>query len=354
MSTLDDREKLNGGDPGGMSGHLEGFSDQLREAVRMGRETPLKVSGEGVGSVAVVGMGGSAIGGSMAAGHLAGSLKVPLSVVRGYELPGYVGRSTLVYVSSYSGNTEETLSAYAEARARGARIITSTTGGEVGRIAAQEGHDVVNVPAGYPPRAALGFSLVPLLFVLGRLGLAPDPSGDLEDTIAVVEEGVGRLGLDAPTERNEAKDLAQWFHEHVPVVYGTVPGTSVVASRWCGQLAENSKVVAHTNELPEMNHNEIVGWSGSRPMGGEARVVFLRDKDDHARVARRIEITRDEIASAGAEVREVVSRGATKLGRLMSLVQVGDFVSLYLAVLAGVDPTPVAPIDRLKKALTRL
>jgi glucose/mannose-6-phosphate isomerase len=290
----------------------------------------------------------------MAAGYLAGSLKVPLSVVRGYELPGYVGPSTLVYVSSYSGNTEETLSAYEEARSRGAVIVASTTGGEVARIAAQEGHDVVNVPAGYPPRAALGFSLVPLLFVLARLGLAPDPSGDLEDAIAVVEQGVGRLGADVDTDNNEAKDIARWLHGHVPVVYGTVPGTSVVASRWCGQLSENSKVVAHTNELPEMNHNEIVGWSGSRPMGGEARVVFLRDKDDHARVARRIEITREEIASTGAEVREVESRGETRLGRLMSLVQVGDFVSFYLAALEGVDPTPVAPIDRLKKELTRL
>jgi len=354
MNMLDDRAKMIAGDPGGMRGHLEGFGDQLREAVRMGRETPLKVSSEGISSVAVVGMGGSAIGGDMAAGYLAGSLRVPLSVVRDYELPGYVGPSTLVYVSSYSGNTEETLSAYAEARERGAAIVASTTGGEVGRIAAQEGHDVVSVPLGYPPRAALGFSLVPLLFVLGRLGLAPDPAGDVEDTIVTVEEGVRRLRLDVPADANKAKDLALWLHGHVPVIYGTVPGTSVVASRWCGQLSENSKVVAHRNELPEMNHNEIVGWSGSRPMGGDARVVFLRDEDDHVRVARRIEITRDEIASTGADVREVESRGATRLARLMSLVQLGDFVSFYLAMLEGVDPTPVAPIDRLKKELTRL
>jgi glucose/mannose-6-phosphate isomerase len=174
MSILEDRERMFASDPAGMHRHLEGFPDQLREAVAMGQETPLSVSGDGITSVVVAGMGGSAIGGELAAGYLARSMSVPLSVVRGYSLPAYVGPSTFVYVSSYSGNTEETLSAYAEARERRARIVCSTTGGEVGRVAEESGHDIVGVPTGYPPRAALGFGLVPLLFVLGRLGLAPD------------------------------------------------------------------------------------------------------------------------------------------------------------------------------------
>jgi glucose/mannose-6-phosphate isomerase len=333
---------------------MESFAAQLRTSVGMGKDTPISVGGEGVSAVAVVGMGGSAIGGEMAAGYLSGSGTVPLSVVRDYSLPAYVGPGTLVYVSSYSGNTEETLSAYAEARQRGAVIVCSTTGGEVARIAAEEGHDVVRVPEGLPPRAALGFSLVPLLFVLARLGLAPDPSADVEEAIAVVEDGVTRLGLDVPAAGNEAKELAVWFFGHVPVVYGAVPGTSVVANRWCGQFSENSKVVAHRNELPEMNHNEIVGWSGVDPMGGNARVVFLRDADDHERVTRRMDITRGTVEAAGAEVRDVTSRGRTRLARLMSLVQLGDFTSFYLAVLCGVDPTPVAPIDALKKELADL
>jgi glucose/mannose-6-phosphate isomerase len=354
MSTLDDRERMLAADPGGMSGHMEDFAAQLRTAVGMGKDTQLRVSGDGVSAVALIGMGGSAIGGEMAAGYLSGSLSVPLSVVRDYTLPAYVGPSTLVYVSSYSGNTEETLSAYAEARERGATIVCSTTGGEVARIAAQEGHDVVRVPTGYPPRAALGFSLVPLLFVLARLGLAPDPSRDIEDAIKTVGNGVRRFGLDVPTAENEAKELAAWFFKHVPVVYGAVPGTSVVANRWCGQLSENSKVVAHGNELPEMNHNEIVGWSGSRPLGGSGRVVFLRDTDDHPRVARRMDITKRTVEAAGAEARDVTSSGGTLLARLMSLVQLGDFTSFYLAVLCGVDPTPVAPIDALKKELADL
>ena len=354
MSALANVEKMFALDPGGMRGHLEGFADQLREAVAIGRDTPLSVSGDGITSVVVAGMGGSAIGGELAAGYLAGSMSVPLSVIRGYLLPAHVGPSTLVYVSSYSGNTEETLSSYAEARDRGARIVCSTTGGDVGRIAEEHGHDVVRVPTGYPPRAALGFGLVPLLFVLGRLGLAPDPSDDVADAIKTASMCIERLGLAVPLHENEAKELASWLFGHVPVVYGSVPVSSVVANRWCGQLSENSKVVAHRNELPEMNHNEIVGWSGPRPVGGDARVVFLRDQDDHPRVARRAEITREAIAGCGTEARDVVSRGTTKLARLISLVQLGDFVSFYLAMLGGIDPTPVAPIDRLKEELTRL
>ncbi|MCK4916290.1 MAG: bifunctional phosphoglucose/phosphomannose isomerase, partial [Candidatus Eisenbacteria sp.] len=223
MSILEDREKMFASDPAGMHGHLEGFPDQLREAVAIGQETPLSVRGEGITSVVVAGMGGSAIGGELAAGYLARSMSVPLSVVRGYSLPAYVGPSTLVYVSSYSGNTEETLSAYAEARERRARIVCSTTGGEVGRVAEESGHDIVRVPTGYPPRAALGFGLVPLLLVLGRLGLAPDPAGDIDDTIGTAQVGVRRLGLAVPSRENEAKEVASWLFGHVPVVYGTAP-----------------------------------------------------------------------------------------------------------------------------------
>jgi glucose/mannose-6-phosphate isomerase len=350
---LESREEMGSLDTSRMCDHLERFPAQLREAAEAGRSTPISVEGHDLTSVVVVGMGGSAIGGELAAGYLADSLAVPLVVVRNYGLPAYVGQRTLVFVSSYSGNTEETLSCYAEARERGARVVCSTTGGEVGRLAAEHGHDTIALPAGYPPRAALGFGFAPLLFLLARLGLAPDPSADVEDAARVCEQGVGRLGLDVLEGSNEAKQIASWFRGHTPAVYGSAPATSVVASRWCGQLSENAKVVGHRNELPEMDHNEIVGWSGAVSFGGGARVVFLRDSDDHPRVARRADFTRDAIARSGAEVRDVVSVGGTRLGRLLSLVQVGDFASYYLALLGGVDPTPVVPIDELKRELAK-
>jgi glucose/mannose-6-phosphate isomerase len=254
-------------------------------------------------------------------------------------------------VSSYSGNTEETLSAYSEALERGARVVCSTTGGELGRMAAARGVDVVTLPTGYPPRAALAFGLLPMLVILARLGLAPELDADISDAISNAREGVRRFGPESVSSSNQAKQLAEWLFGKTPVVYGTAPITSVVAARWCGQMAENSKVIAHWNVLPEMNHNEIVGLSGKMPLSNSARIVFLRDEDDHPRVMRRIEITRDAVTELGIGVREAQSFGRSALARMLSLVQLGDYVSFYLAVMGGVDPTPVRPIDKLKRAL---
>ena len=334
-----------------MLGHVEGFSNQLRVAAEIGEDCAISRSSSGISSVVVIGMGGSAIGGEFAQGYLYDRLRVPMHVVRGYQLPAHVGPDTLVVTSSYSGNTEETLESYSEAVSRGAKPICFTTGGELARRAREAGHDVVVIPPGLPPRAALGLSLVPLLKILGRLGLAPDATPEINEGIEMTAELAEEYGATIPSDGNPAKDLAEWFHGHVPVVYGSVPWVSVVATRWCGQFSENSKIVAHRNELPEMNHNEIVGWSAHSPLTEIARVVFLCDSEDHKRVARRIEITRESIASTGALVRSVESRGASRLARLLSLVVLGDFASLYLAVLAGADPTPVHPIDKLKAEL---
>lgn len=351
MSILEDVARMKEVDPGGMHRHLEGFPSQLAEARKIGRESHLSVSGDGVKAVVSLGMGGSAIGGELASGLLADKLPVPFAAVRSYSVPDYVGPDTLAFVSSYSGNTEETLSMYAEAHERGARVVCSTTGGRLSERARADGHTLLEIPGGLPPRAALGYSLVPILVVLARLGLAEDPSGSLEDSVTVAREAVSAFGLSSPAESNPAKGLAQWLRGAIPVVYGTAPRTSVVASRWCGQFSENSKLIGHRNELPEMDHNEIVGWSGGVPLGGLARVVFLRDEEDHPRVARRIEITRASIASAGAGVRDVGGFGGSRLSRLLSLVMLGDFTSFYLAILEGVDPTPVLAIDRLKASL---
>lgn len=354
MSILNDVSAMREKDPAGMSRHLEGFARHLRDAREIGARASIGVRGEGAASILVLGMGGSAIGGELMSGLLFDELRVPLVVLRGYDLPGHVGPDTLVLVCSYSGNTEETLSAYRSASERGARIVCSTTGGEVARRAKEMGHDLVTIPGGLPPRAALAYSMVPMLVVLSRLGLIGDPEKGILDAVSVAEDGVRRYGLEVVEDENPSKLLALWLKGHVPVVYGAVPMTGVVANRWAGQMSENAKTVAHRNELPEMNHNEIVGWSGPRPLAGKARVVLLRDADEHPRIAKRFEITRGEVEASGAETREIRSSGATRLGRMISLVVVGDFASFYLAMLEGIDPTPVAPIDRLKRALAGL
>ena len=351
MNLLDDVAEMAARDPGGMRERLERFPEQLREAEEIGRAAEPGVGGDGVSAVIVVGMGGSAIGGELAAAVLRDELRVPMAVVRDYAVPEFVGPDTLAFVSSYSGNTEETLSSYDDAHSRGARVVCSTTGGKLGRRARARGHAVIDLPSGYPPRAALGFGLVPLLLTLHRLGLASDPSDGIADAVTAAEAAAERCGLEVPEAGNPAKQLARWLHGRVPVIYGAAPVAAAVAHRWCGQFSENAKLVAHSNELPEMNHNEIVGWSDERPMGGGARVVFLRDAEEHPRVGRRMDITARAVEASGAEVREVGAVGRSRLGRLVDLVLTGDFVSFYLAMLKNVDPTPVTPIDRLKRAL---
>lgn len=353
MSRLDDTRAIEAADPGGMHAHLVGFAEQLESARAIGRDAPLSVRADGVTAVAVLGMGGSAIGGELLAAYAQDKLRVPLLVNRSYELPAFIGPETLVFVCSYSGNTEETLAAFEDALGRGARIVCSTTGGRVGALAAERGLDVIRIPAGLPPRAALGYSFVPLLVALGRLGFLEDAEGELPDATAVAREAASRLSGDVPAERNAAKELSLWLEGRVPVVYGSVGRTAAIASRWCGQFSENSKLVAHRNELPEMNHNEIVGWSAPGVLGRSARVVFLTDDEDHPRVARRMEVTAGMIEETGVAVRTLRGSGATRLGRMFSLVVLGDFTSFYLSMLSGVDPTPVDPIDRLKSTLAR-
>ncbi len=346
-----DTTEIAGRDPGGMYGHLMGFHRQITEADAIGREATFNTNVDGVTSVVALGMGGSAIGAELAAAYVEDRLPVPMRVVRGYVVPEYVGPNTLVVASSYSGNTEETLSAFEDALGRGARIVCVTTGGMLAEKAGERGLDVVRIPPGLPPRAALGYSLVPQLHLLHRLGLAPDPSREIEEAAGMAAELATLYAVERGTGENTAKELATWFHERVPIIYGAVPWTSVVASRWCGQVSENSKVIGHRNELPEMNHNEIVGWSADMPVGGVSRVLFLRDSGEHPRVARRFEVTRQIINDTGADTREAWSMGESRLARLISLVVLGDFMSYYLAMLTGVDPTPVRPIDRLKAAL---
>ena len=346
-------EEIAGRDPGGMYDHMMGFQRQLMEADAIGRDAALRTSIDGVTSIVALGMGGSAIGAEFASAYLENTLPIPMRVVRGYAVPEYVGSQTLVLASSYSGNTEETLSAFDDSLGRGARVVCVTTGGQLAELAGERGLDIVRIPAGLPPRAALGYSLVPQLWIMHKLGLTPDPSHEIEEAAGVAAELATLYAVERGTVENVAKELAEWFFERIPVVYGAVPWTSVVASRWCGQISENSKLVGHRNELPEMNHNEIVGWSAARPVGGVSRVLFLRDSGEHPRIARRFEVTRQIIDDTGADTREAWSMGESGLARLISLVVLGDFMSYYLAMLTGADPTPVKPIDRLKAALAR-
>lgn len=338
-------------DTTGMFAALEGLPVQCTSACwDLVRQVELPEI-EAISNIVVTGLGGSAIGGDLLRVYAADKISVPITVNRDYVLPKFVGPDTLVFAVSYSGNTEETLSAYEEARARGASIITITTGGKLGEMAKKDGFPVIGVPCGISPRAAIGFLFIPTLRMLQRLGLLPDVTGEITEMIDFIREMRKKLGPDANEEENPAKQLARKLQNKISVIWGSTGTTEVVAQRWKGQINENAKAPAYWNVLPELNHNEIVGFQFPLEILKKIHVIILRDERDHPRVHKRIEITKDVIKDAVDGYTEVWASGEGVLSRLYSLIYIGDYTSVYLAALYGIDPGPVKVIDYLKREL---
>jgi glucose/mannose-6-phosphate isomerase len=303
---------------------------------------------EAPGGLIVAGMGGSAIGGRLALGLLERQLKRPMVVNDTYRLPGWVGPDTLVLCSSYSGATEETLSAYDAAGERGAPRLVATTGGPLGEHARRDGVSVIPVPGGFQPRAAVGYSTVAALEAAALCGAAQSLRGEIEGAAALAQELAVEWGPDGD-EDNEAKALARRLHGTVPVIAGA--GQAYAAAyRWKCQINENAGVPAFASPMPELCHNEVVGWPAARSLGRFA-AVFLDDTGAHPRDALRTEIVAGQAAEWADVVERVPTRGANHTERLVALVLLGDLVSLYLAVLRGKDPVDIAPITALKAAL---
>jgi glucose/mannose-6-phosphate isomerase len=352
MKILDQPERCQELDPDDMYSRIYRFSEQVEEAVRIGRETDLGgLDTSGIRNIVVVGLGGSAIGGDLVRSYLAEWLPVPMLVVRDYVLPAFVGTESLVLVSSYSGNTEETLSAYSQAQEQGARIVALTTGGRLGERAEADGNAVVTLPGGLMPRAALGYSFFPMLLVLERLGLAPKQDSDIRDTLALLGERKPLLSRSVPVSENPAKQTAVAWHKHVPVIYGGTVRFDAVALRIKCQINENAKQLAFANVFPEFNHNELVGYGQIEHIADRLSVCILRDTGDHRRTGFRMAIVRKMIADLDIDVLEMESNGRSPLARMFSLIQWGDFASYYLAMLNGVDPTPIPVIEHLKQEL---
>jgi glucose/mannose-6-phosphate isomerase len=291
------------------------------------------------GGLIVCGMGGSAIGGDLAAAALGDRATRPITTVRGYALESWTGPDSLVLCASYSGNTEETLACFEAAGAAGAGRVALTTGGQLAEAARADGVPVIGVPAGMQPRAAVIYMIVGVLECAALCGAAPGLHSEIDSAAEL-------LGTIAPAD---AEPLAQALRGTVPVIHGAGP-TAAIARRWKTQINENAEAAAFWSELPEADHNEICFWERGRaaaPFSG----VFLEDPDQHPRVHRRIELTAAEVERAGAPALRVPARGATRLERVLSLVMLGDLVSVQLAELDGVDPTPVEALDRFKVAL---
>jgi glucose/mannose-6-phosphate isomerase len=299
------------------------------------------------GPLLVCGMGGSAVGSDLARGALGERLTRPLITVRGYELPSWATPDAIVLCSSYSGNTEETLACYEAAGALGATRITATTGGQLAEAARSDGVPVIGLPAGLQPRAAVAYMLGSALEVAAFAGVAPGIRTEVDAACSSLGELAEEWGPDGPDD-GLAKSIARAIDGACACIYGAGP-TAPVAYRWKCQLNENAKVPAFAAELPEADHNEIVGWEGASLVGRYV-AVFLEDSDQHPRTRQRIELTAKLIGSDPPPLM-LESRGKNPLERLLSLVLLGDLVSIYLAVLRGVDPAPVEVIERLKAEL---
>ena len=348
---MNDRQAIEEIDTSDLLSVVEDLGAQCEDGAAVARAF-IQDTITGIGNIVILGMGGSGISGDIARTLLASELSVPLDVVKGYSLPGYVGGDTLVFAVSYSGETEETLSCYKQAAKKGARIIAITSGGELRRMASDAGHPVIGIPGGLQPRAALGYLLMPVIVILSRLEMIPDISSSIEEAVSVLKEMHREFSFENLEDANLPKRLARMLFGKIPVVYGSEGVLSAAALRWKCQFNENSKIPAFQNVFPELNHNEIVGWELMKDRTRSFHLIMLRSADEHDRIQKRIDITLPLIADHLDGVTEIWARGDSRLAQLLSTVYIGDLTSVYLAILNGVNPTPVDRIKLLKKKLS--
>jgi glucose/mannose-6-phosphate isomerase len=339
-------------DPAGMAAMVSNFPIQCREAMAIGESFIPPAKYKKIDNVLVCGLGGSAIAGDLVGSLNVFRISVPFRVSRQYELPAWTKENTLVILSSYSGNTEETLSSFQQALNRKAKIICITSGGKLAQLASENKIPMMTIPGGFPPRAATGYLIFPLLLALEKCGLIPSLEDERRETLAVLEAMSVELSPSKPALENDAKTLAKMLLGKLAFIYGACY-LAPVALRWQTQLNENSKVLAHAGELPEMNHNEVVAWSHRSQMADKLAAIFLRTKDEHPRVSARFDLTK-RIISENAAVKEYWCKGQSRLARQMSLVYLGDFASLYLAFLAHKDPMEITAINFLKGELAKI
>ncbi|MEY2535365.1 MAG: glucose/mannose-6-phosphate isomerase [bacterium] len=332
-------------------------SDQLTDILAIPehlRDALWKVESAGLepwdnrGGIIVAGMGGSAIGGELARAILGDHASRPLLTARAYGLPPWTTNETTVVCASYSGDTEETLTCYEAAGVIGAQRVAVTSGGELAKLARADGVPVIPVAGGYQPRAAVGYMTVAVLEVAALAGVGPRMNSEIDVAADHLEDLVIEWGPDGH-DASEAKTHARALTGTVPVIAGAGLTTSI-GYRWKTQINENAEIPAYAIEFPELDHNEIMGWAAASEFG-RFSAVFLDDDDTHPRVKERMELTARLIRPGAAGVHRVTSRGRTTVERVFSLVLLGDLVSLYLAVLRGVDPEPVAAIEALKAEL---
>jgi glucose/mannose-6-phosphate isomerase len=320
---------------------IAAFPGQLEEALHIGQNYSFIIGPEAPATIVLTGLGGSGIGGSIMQNYAADKLKIPFVVNKDYFLPAFVNADTLVIVCSYSGNTEETLAAMKQAIKAKAKIVCITSGGEIAKLAKKKNIDCIIVPGGMPPRACIGYSLVEILFTLKHFGLLRTK---FEQEISAA---IALLRTEEKAIQKKARTIAQKLNGKTPIIYASQPFEGL-AIRVRQQINENSKMLAWHGAIPEMNHNELVGW---RDKDDSRAVLLLRNENDYERVQTRMEINKKIIRKYTPNIVEIYSKGTSYWEQLFYFIHLTDWMSVYLADLHGVDATEVKVIDHLKGAL---
>jgi len=303
-------------------------------------------------NIVIAGMGGSAIGGEILRDWLRDESSIPIEVCNDYALPAYTNEHTLVFAVSYSGETEETLTAFADAIRRKCMVIAITSGGHLLSFAKKLRLPSVVIPTGLPPRAALAYVFFPLPILMEKMGVLASKRSEIEESVHVIKMVSEGNSPQIPTENNFSKKLALQLKDSVPVIYG-FRQYGAIAHRLKTQFNENSKVPSRYEVFPELNHNEVVGWEASEDLTKIFSVLLIRDSDEPDGIKNRIEATKSTALQKARKVLEVYVRGEGKLAKMFSILHLGDFTSVYLAILRGIDPVPVRTIDEIKMAMKR-
>lgn len=301
-----------------------------------------------VSSIILSGLGGSAIGGDLISLYLKNDLKIPFIVNRNYLLPGFADSNTLVIISSYSGNTEETISVLRDAISKNCRIVSLTSGGEIKKISDENKLPVILIPAGYQPRYALPLSFFSVLKILQELKLIKDENENVKKIITLYKT----KSVEYSSDNSYAFSLAEKLTGFIPVIYSIADVTLPIGYRFKCQFNENSKLHAFHNSLPELNHNEIIGWESFSEFQLNAKVIFLDDDSSHPQIKRRIEITSGLISRSGAEVIRLKSKEENFKVRIFDLIYLCDWITFYSAVIRGFDPSEINYINELKNRLS--
>lgn len=350
---LDNLETIKKWDKNHMVSLLLDFPNQCKKAKELIynlKNNKGKDYYENISNIVITGLGGSAICGDLLYCYLYTKSHLPIIVNRDYTLPAFVNYKTLLFVVSYSGNTEETISAYIEGLRKKTKIVIITSNGKLEELAKKDNTPYIIIPGGQPPRTALGFLFFPLLMLLDKIGLIKTNKYEIEEVCDVLEDLKAKYSFEVYSSKNYAKQLAYNLHHNLPLIYSSEL-FAAVAKRWKTQFNENSKSCAYYQVFPELTHNEIMAFESIKKINKNFFIIMLQDKEEFPPLQKTMGIFSSLVKDKVKEITTIKSSGVYFLSRLFSLIYLGDFVSIYLAFLNSIDPTPVKSIDLLKEKL---